>query len=435
MTQHGELPVLIVGAGLSGLSASYRLGRRPHLLVEAEDSAGGLCRSLRLDGFTYDYTGHLLHMRRPEIRALVLDLLGESAFLRIDRRSGIHSHRTLTEYPFQVNTYGLPKSVVRECVMGFAQTLQGDTRLGEAPSFREWALATFGQGICRHFLFPYNRKLFCTDLDSMTADWVSWSIPKPTWAEVVRGAQGCSTQAFGYNPSFLYPALGGIDHLPKAFLAHIPAPRLSTRVTRIHAARREAELSTGERIHYSRMISTMPLPGLLASIADAPRHLVEGAARLRYVSVLNLNLGFDSPSLIRHHWIYFPEPEFPFYRVGIYSNLCPRSVPQGCSGFYVEMAHLPGERIDAEAATQRSVSLLKQSGLVPETARLRSVQPIEIACAYVVHDRHRRSFLPEAERYLERHGILSVGRYGAWEYSAMEDALWNGRVAADRAAE
>jgi protoporphyrinogen oxidase len=427
--------VLIAGAGLAGLSASYHLGRRTHRLVEAEDRAGGLCRSVRRDGFTYDYTGHLLHMRRPEIRELVLRLLDERAFLRIDRRSGIYSHGTLTEYPFQVNTHGLPKAVVRECVTGFAQTLQGPTPLREDPSFREWALATFGEGICRHFLLPYNGKLFCADLDEMTADWVSWAIPKPTWAEVVRGALGLSTKAFGYNSTFLYPALGGIDHLPNAFLAHIPPPDLSTAVTRVHAVHGEAQLSTGERIRYSHMISTMPLPRLLSLIEDAPRELVDGAARLRYVSVLNLNLGFDAPCSIPHHWIYFPEPEFPFYRVGIYSNLCPRSVREGCSGFYVEIAHPPGATIDVEATTRRTVSLLQQSGFVPGSARLRSVEPIEIRHAYVIHDRHRRSFLPEAERYLERHGILSVGRYGAWEYSAMEDALWHGRTAADRAGE
>jgi protoporphyrinogen oxidase len=427
--------VLIAGAGLAGLSASYHLGQRSHRLVEAEDRAGGLCRSVRRDGFTYDYTGHLLHMRRPEIRELVYRLLDERAFLHIERRSGIYSHGTLTEYPFQVNTHGLPKAVVRECVNGFAQTLQGPTLHRDDPSFREWALATFGEGICRHFLLPYNGKLFCTDLDEMTADWVSWSIPKPTWAEVVRGALGLSTKSFGYNSTFLYPALGGIDHLPNAFLAHIPPPDLATAVTRVHAARQEAQLSTGERVGYSHMISTMPLPRLLSSIEDVPRELVDGAARLRYVSVLNLNLGFDAPCAIPHHWIYFPEPEFPFYRVGIYSNLCPRSVREGCSGFYAEIAHPPDAIIDVEATTQRTVSLLQQSGFVPGSARLRCVEPIEIRHAYVIHDRHRRSFLPEVERYLERHGIFSVGRYGAWEYSAMEDAMWHGRTAAVRAGE
>ena len=67
--------MLIVGAGLAGLSAAYALRDRPHLVVESEASVGGLCRSLRVDGFTFDFTGHLLHMKRPEIRELVFRLL------------------------------------------------------------------------------------------------------------------------------------------------------------------------------------------------------------------------------------------------------------------------------------------------------------------------------------------------------------------------
>src|SRR5262249_9712386 len=140
-------PVLIVGAGLAGLSAAYHLDGRPYLLVEAESTAGGLCRSVRSGGFTFDYTGHLLHIKRPHVRDLVRRLIGEEAFVRIDRRSGVYSHGTYTDYPFQVNTHGLPKRVVRECVMGFAATLQAPLATSEDPSFEQWAHATFGDGI------------------------------------------------------------------------------------------------------------------------------------------------------------------------------------------------------------------------------------------------------------------------------------------------
>lgn len=425
-------PVLIAGAGLAGLSAAYHLGARPHRLVEAEREVGGLCRSLRSRGFTFDHTGHLLHMRRPEIRALVFELLGESAFLRIDRRAGIYSHGVLTEYPFQVNTHGLPKPVVRECVMGFAETLQRkDTALGDDPSFHEWALATFGPGIVRHFLAPYNEKLYRTDLREMTADWVSWSIPKPTWTEVVRGAQGLATRAFGYNPSFLYPRDGGIDHLPKAFLERLRAPSLATRLTAIEASTRRATLDSDEVVRFSRMISTLPLPALLDAIIDAPADLKERVSRLRSVSVLNLNLGFDAPSLVPHQWIYFPEPRFPFYRVGVYSNLCPAMVPAGCASFYVEVSHLPGTRLDVGALAEASRALLAEAGLISRGASLVVCEPVEIACGYVIHDRHRRATLRAVHEYLASVGIVSVGRYGAWEYSAMEDALWHGRAAAE----
>ena len=425
-------PVLIVGAGLAGLSAAHALGERPYVLVERESEVGGLCRSIREHGFTFDYTGHLLHMKRPEIRELVFELLGEAAFRKIDRHSGIYSHGTYTEYPFQVNTHGLPRSVVRECVMGFLDTLQKPHPTAEGASFHDWALATFGAGICKHFMFPYNGKLFRTDLHAMTADWVSWSIPKPTWADVVRGAQGTNHRAFGYNPSFLYPAAGGIDHLPRAFLGRIRPPMLSTGVVAIRARRREAVLSNGETIRYSEMISTMPLPRLVETIDDASAELKAAAASLRHVAVLNLNIAFDAPSPQPHHWVYFPEEQFPFYRVGIYSNLCPATVPAGTSSFYVEISCLPGEQPDVDALTRASADALRRVGLVPSHARLSVSRAVHIPYAYVVHDERRPPALRTIADQLERRGIFSVGRYGAWEYSAMEDALWHGRQAARR---
>ena len=427
-----ERPVLIVGAGLAGLSAAYHLGNRPYRLIEREEHVGGLCRSVRERGFTFDYTGHLLHMRRPEIRRLVSSLVADSSFLRIDRLAAVYSHGSYTAYPFQVNTHGLPASVVRECVMGFLETLQSPPSVGSEPSFHEWVMATFGTGIARHFMIPYNEKLFCTDLRSVSADWVSWSIPKPSWPDVLRGALGRNEKAFGYNPQFLYPADGGIDTLPRAFLPRVRAPELGISVVGIDPSRREARLSSGERVAYASMITTMPLPALLEICDPAPAELRTAARRLRHVSVLNLNLGFDRPCLQPHHWVYFADPELPFYRVGVYSNLCPASVPAGHSSYYVEIAHRPDEPPCVEELVPRCVELLRRIGLVPATATHVCTRPVEIAVGYVIHDRARAELLPRIHGFLREQSIDSVGRYGAWEYSAMEDALWQGRAAAER---
>ncbi len=311
--------------------------------------------------------------------------------------------------------------------------LQKPAKLPEDPSFLEWALATFGEGICKHFMIPYNSKLYCTDLASVSAEWVSWSIPKPTWADLVRGAQHTSTKTFGYNPSFLYPAAGGIDHLPNAFVPHVHDLRTSTRVEQIHAGARAARLSSGERVRYSRLISTMPLPALLDRIDALPPAAEAVRGRLRHVSVMNLNLGFDAPSPSDYHWVYFPEPEFPFYRVGIYSNLCPASVPAGHGSFYVEIAHRPEEPLDLETLVPRVEEALRRCGLVPARSRLVETVAFDIPYAYVIHDRERAALLPRALAALAEIGIDSIGRYGAWEYSAMEDAIWHGRLAAERA--
>jgi len=425
-----RVPVLIAGAGLAGLSTAHHLASSSYRLIEREPEVGGLCRSIRKAGFTFDYTGHLLHLRRPEMRKLVAELLPEGSMLAIDRRSGIHSHGVFTEYPFQVNTYGLPLSVVRDCVNGFAEVMQHSGPPLEDPSFADWATATFGAGIARHFMVPYNEKLFRVGLDEMTADWVSWSIPRPTWADVVRGALGENRRTFGYNPQFLYPADGGIDHLPRALAARVARAETGVGIEAIDLSRKEAMLSTGERVAYERLVSTLPLRRLLSIIDEVPSPVQQAAAALRAVSVLNLNLGFDRPCSLPYHWIYFPEARLPFYRVGVYSNLAPASSPTGCSSFYVEISHRPEHPIDVDHACEASAAALCEVGLVPDGAALLVASPVEIPVAYVIHDRARRAALPLIHAFLESHGIRSTGRYGNWEYAAMEDALWQGREAA-----
>ena len=59
--------ILILGGGLAGMSTAYHLGDTPHLVLEAQATPGGLCRSRDVNGFTFDYTGHLLHLRNEKI--------------------------------------------------------------------------------------------------------------------------------------------------------------------------------------------------------------------------------------------------------------------------------------------------------------------------------------------------------------------------------
>ena len=52
--------------------------------------------------------------------------------------------------------------------------------------------------------------------------------------------------------------------------------------------------------------------------------------------------------------------------------------------------------------------------------------------AYVYFDRHRARALPAILSELERRGIYSIGRYGAWEHTSMEDAISQGKRQAER---
>jgi len=430
--------IIIVGAGLAGLSTAYHLSGIPYRLYEREREVGGLCRSYRKDGFTFDYTGHLLHFRQPEIKALVERLLA-GKLQKHGRKSFIYSHRTYTEYPFQVNTYGLPPEVVRECLMGFIATLTRSASSLELKdrSFKQWILDNLGEGMAKHFMVPFNEKLWQVPLDELTSDWVSWLVPKPELKDVINGALGIKDKAFGYNPSFLYPAADGIKVLPESFLPGIHSVKTSMELVEIDSKRRRVRFQNRENEviqdeHYESLVSTIPVPELVRRCIDFPAHLKEAAGGLRWVSVYNVNLGVLREQVSDKHWLYFPEPEYPFYRVGFPMNFSPSLGRAGCSSMYVEMSHRPTEHQSTEQLIERARSGMERVGILRPDDEIVVADVKDLHYAYVYFDRHRARALPEILAELERRGIHSIGRYGRWEHTSMEDAIGQGKQLAER---
>lgn len=429
--------ILIVGAGLAGLSTAYHLNGLPCRIFEKEKEAGGLCRSYQNNGFTFDMTGHLLHFRQPAIKALVESLLA-GRLQQHARRSFIYSHHTYTEYPFQVNTYGLPPEVVRECLMGFIATLtqSGPRRMPEHRSFKEWILDNLGEGMAKHFMVPFNEKLWQVSLEELTSDWVSWLVPKPELKDVVNGSLGIKEKAFGYNPSFLYPEKDGIKILPQAFVSAVGDIAYGAELMELDTKRRRALFKGGSggvrEERYETLVSSIPIPELVRRCRDIPARLKEAAAGLRWVSVYSVNLGIAREQVSDKHWIYFPEQEYPFYRAGFPMNVSPQLGRPGCSSLYVEVSHRPTSRTPSDQLLGDVRHGLERAGILRPDDEVLVSDVKDIYYAYVLFDRHRASALPAILAELERRGIYSIGRYGRWEHSSMEDAIAQGKQLAER---
>jgi protoporphyrinogen oxidase len=428
--------IVIVGAGLAGLSAAYHLEGLPYRIFERETEAGGLCRSYQMDGFTFDMTGHLLHFRQAEIERLVGSLLA-GQLERHTRRSYIYSHRTYTEYPFQVNTYGLPPEVIRECLIGFVATLGNhapSTTINVEKSFRAWISENLGEGFAKHFMVPFNEKLWQVKLDELTSDWVSWLIPKPELKDVINGALGIKDKQFGYNPSFLYPKHGGIDALPRAFLPGVKDLHYRTELLEVDTKKRRATFrDAGGAVYnedYEALVSTIPIPELIRRCKDLPNEIREAATGLRCVSVYSVNLGVARERVSDKHWIYFPEPEYPFYRAGFPMNFSPALGRPGCSSLYVEISHQPTEVVPSDVVLKQVRDGLERAGILRRDDKIVVADVRDIRYAYVLFDRHRARVLPAVLAELKRWGIHSIGRYGRWEHTSMEDAISQGKAQA-----
>src|SRR6187431_3088020 len=120
---------VILGAGLAGLSAAYtlqELGENDWLTYEREDRVGGHARSVEVDGYTFDFGPHILFAADAEIGDLIRDLLGGN-FTAQSREAYIYhrEHDLYTRFPFQAHLYGLPTSLVLECLAGLVAAVEG----------------------------------------------------------------------------------------------------------------------------------------------------------------------------------------------------------------------------------------------------------------------------------------------------------------------
>ena len=429
-----QSPVVILGGGLTGISTAVHL-RSPWVLFEREARLGGHARTDEHDGFKFDKTGHWLHLRDAGVKQLVSEILPDQ-MTPIARRAKIFSHGVLTRFPFQANLHGLPPEVVKECLMGVIEAkVRGalaakDDAKDEPKNFEEYCLRHFGAGISKHFMIPYNEKLWGVPPREITAAWCSRFVPLPNVEQIVAGAVGAGPPEMGYNVSFLYPKAGGIEVFARALQT-----RMRTDHGRVHTGtspdqidwRRREVVAGGERIPYRALVASIPLPELLKRMPDLPAEIEQHASRLRCTTLRYLNIASRAKPPADWHWIYVPETKYPFYRVNVFSSAMPTMAPAGSASICVEMSD---RGPIGEATTRDSIAALVAAGALTSPDDVLFADRKEIQYAYVVFDDHYYAATHAIFSFLEANAIYPRGRYGAWTYNAMEDCVIAGREVA-----
>ena len=418
-----HVKILILGAGLTGLSTAYHLERRgetDYLVLEREVRPGGLCSSRTVRGFTLDCGGHLLHLHTPYGQKLVKHLL-KGNLLRRTRRAWVYTGSSRVPYPFQANLYALPESARQACVQGMLKAAQ---QPGKPPrTFKQWCLRSFGRGVYEQFMRPYNTKLWGRPPEELTCDWCGPFVPLPTPREILQSAQLPPKKTYGYNSVFYYPKRGGCGALVQALARNVTNLRTRANVTGVDLIHKTVRAG-GKTISYDTLVNTLPLPEFLR-LLQGEKQLSSLAERLQNRPVTVYHLAVNR-AVKPFSWIYFPDETDPFYRVGLQSGFSPYNAPEGTSLFYIELPP------DAPRSKRRIWNALVQKGIIKkdDKALLSCWQPLPYA--YAVYDTHRSRTVRQALAALAKRKCFCAGRYGKWEYSFMEASLLEGKELAEK---
>jgi protoporphyrinogen oxidase len=423
-----------LGAGISGLSAARALMRRGYdpLVLEACPSPGGLSRSVKLGEFTFDYTGHLLHLARFRTPSAVpFAGLCDDDWTLIHRRSFCYFGGRLITAPIQYHLCELPPDLLAECAASY------DSRPPlPAPgtgSFRDFLIGGFGRYLAEAFLIPLNEKTLATPLSSLSSAAVRRFFPAPNETVVRGGMVSGGAPPAEYNTAFWYPKQGGIEALA-AGIAHGVQIAPLNKVVRWCGAQRVLRTARGSEYGWDALLSSMPLRALCLA-SDDPQ-LNEWGSQLSHSATICFNFGIRgrlAPELCAAHWIYVPDAGIPFYRVGFYSNLSAGMGPADAVAMYVEVGVCAAQLHSLDIVNElqpRVLASLQELGWIDTEAVVCSAINV-IECAYVHHTPQREALLEPIMDRLHSYGIFPIGRYGLWDYTSMEDSIVSGITTVD----
>ena len=281
----------------------------------------------------------------------------------------------------------------------------------------------------------YNEKLYKTQLEELSWEWAERFVPKVDVNDILMNQKGNVNSAnykkYGYNVNFWYPK-EGINALPQAFFKNINKRKvyLNKEVKRISLSQKTIELSDGTVKKWDLLISSIPLPNLLSLIVDVPIPLKKLSKKLRWVSIYNLNIGTSGNPPSDAHWIYFPDKQYSFYRIGFPSSLSPYMSPEGAYSLSVEASFLPRFVPNFERWKSKIIKNLLRIKFLPSLRDICIAKELIIPFAYVIPDSNYKNSREIVLSFLSKHAILNIGRYGLWEYSSIQDAILEGEIAA-----
>jgi protoporphyrinogen oxidase len=426
--------ICVLGTGMAGFGAAYALREagRKAVLFDKKSHYGGHTASFLYEGkYTFDEGPHVSFTKDERLREILADAV-EQKYEVLHTKVNNHWKGYWIKHPAQVNLHGLPSELVIKIITDYVQAKQQPPR--EVCNYEDWLRASFGNTFAETFPMEYTIKYHTTSASNLSTDWIGPRLYQASLEEILRGALVPGTPDVHYIEGFRYPSQGGFVSYLRRFMDEADI-RLDHEVVAIDPRRQEIRFANGTVGQYSGLISSVPLPELIPTIAGTPADVLDAAGRLACSEVVIVNLVVDRTDLIDAHWTYFYDRDLFFARTSTPHLQSPHNVPPGCGSIqaecYYSKKYRPLDRRPEECIGP-VIRDLKKVGVLRETDRILFQNTMHLRYANVIFDLERADALKTVHGYLDDLGIAYCGRYGDWRYIWTDEAFLSGERAAQK---
>lgn len=413
----------IIGAGPSGLALNLFLPE-PAVLLEASSGVGGHAASFEKGGFTFDYGPHILFSRDRALLDFIVGTLGDNVHQCV-RKNKISFRNALIKYPFENDLSSLPMQERFECLQGFVVNPYIE-KFANPENLKEWLLKTFGDGICNHYLFPYNEKVWNVPVENLSMLWAD-RIPNPPVDDVLKSAIGWQTEGYLHQLHYHYPLRGGYQAISEAW-ARAADIHFDQNVHKIRRSEGQFEVTTGKgSFVFDRVVSTMPIQHLVETVDfPIPDEIREAIAGLVVNPMFIVSLGIKGEDPDQFTAIYFPEADYAVNRVSFPCTFSPQNGPEGCYSLQAEITCTAQSEMwgwSDEQVLNHVVEGLLQKGILKDKQSILIADVRRKDRSYVVYDKHYLKNVALIRPFFESQGISLLGRFSHFEYINIDQAV------------
>ena len=429
MSIEAKKPIAILGGGIAGLTAANFLKSQnvPFVLYEAGKKIAGLATSFKdAEGFSYDFGAHFVTNRLAEA-------IGVNSDCRLVKHYG-------EAVWLKGKTYNYPFGLVRIPRMTWswvAGQIKSFRTRHEPNSAAEWFQKRYGAALANEIALPLLEAWSgspAEDLSPALGDGLfGGGIAKTLYLKIAGKLTGRAV-ACGYNREkpetanvwHVYPK-GGISTLCEKLAEGLEdSIRLESPVEAILVENEKvvAIRVKGEIHEVSAVISTAPA-NILAKLVKGTAAL-QGASHFRYRPMVFINMRFEGRGLLPDTVMWFPEKEFPFFRLTEATLSMPWLAPEGKTMITVDIGCQKDDEIWAMDEQKLAELCLEHlTAIIPDAKkRFLGSNVLKTPIAYPVflneYEQERQDF----EQSTNIENLLSVGRNGEFSHMFMEDVYW-----------
>lgn len=357
LTLKNNQTIVILGAGLAGLSAGYELAKagKKVTILERFDDVGGLARTIKVGKFSFDTGPHRWYTKSDMVNNWMLKLLGNRT-VKVPRLTRIYFDKKFFYYPIRLldamKGMGLYKSIKSVADYFIARLIFRVTKK-KPTTLEDGYIAQFGQTLYETFFKRYSEKLWGRKCSEISADWIGQRTRGFNIATVLKDALLKSKKTVSFVDEFSYPKKGigqlastlaqGIKQSGGKILLNseiIQITSLNSKILNVIIKQKGQQ----KEINGDQFISSIAISDFITMLKPkVSQDVLRVNKLLKYRDQVQVALFINKQKITKDTWIYVHPHNLPFMRLMEMSNWSSKLSPKGTTTVVFEIACSQGD--------------------------------------------------------------------------------------------